>query len=112
EAAHALHARGILHRDIKPGNIMVSADGTQAVLMDLGLAQVADEVQGKLTRPRQFVGTLRYASPEQVRAIGSLDVRSDVYSLGATLWELLTLRPMYGADAGTTPVELMRRIQL
>lgn len=112
EAAHALHERGILHRDIKPGNIMVTADGQQAALMDLGLAQIADEVEGRLTRTRQFIGTLRYASPEQVLAVGGLDRRSDVYSLGATLWELLTLRPMFGATEQTPTPELMRRIQV
>ena len=101
EAAHALHEAGVIHRDVKPGNIMVSADGGQAVLMDLGLAQLADDTQGRLTRTRQFVGTLRYASPEQVLAVGGLDRRSDVYSLGATLWELLTLRPMFGATEQT-----------
>jgi WD40 repeat protein/serine/threonine protein kinase len=111
EAAHALHEGGIVHRDIKPGNIMVSADGAQAVLMDLGLAQLADEVEGRLTRTRQFVGTLRYASPEQVLAAGNLDRRSDVYSLGATLWELLTLRPMFNATDRTPTPELMQRIQ-
>jgi serine/threonine protein kinase/tetratricopeptide (TPR) repeat protein len=111
EAAHALHEAGVVHRDIKPGNIMTTADGSQAVLMDLGLAQLADDVQGKLTRTRQFVGTLRYASPEQVLAVGTLDRRSDVYSLGATLWELLTLRPLYGADEQTPTPELMQRIQ-
>jgi WD40 repeat protein/serine/threonine protein kinase len=110
EAAQALHDRGIIHRDIKPGNIMVSADGASACLMDLGLAQIADEVEGRLTKTRQFVGTLRYASPEQVLAAGRLDAASDVYSLGATLWELLTLRPLYGAAEGTPDVELMRRI--
>jgi serine/threonine protein kinase len=112
EAAHALHEKGILHRDIKPGNVMVTADGSQAVLMDLGLAQIADEVEGRLTRTRQFVGTLRYASPEQVLAVGGLDRRSDVYNLGATLWELLTLRPMFGATDQTPTPELMQRIQL
>jgi hypothetical protein len=111
EAAHALHESGVLHRDIKPGNIMASADGAQAVLMDLGLAQLTDEVEGRLTRTRQFVGTLRYASPQQVLAVGKLDRRSDVYSLGATLWELLTLRPIYGADEQTPTPELMERIQ-
>ena len=111
EAAHALHAAGVIHRDIKPGNIMVSADGGQAVLMDLGLAQLADDAQGRLTRTRQFVGTLRYASPEQVLAVGGLDRRSDVYSLGATLWELLTLRPMFNATEETPIPDVMRRIQ-
>jgi serine/threonine protein kinase len=111
EAAEALHEAGILHRDIKPGNIMVSADGRQAVLMDLGLAQLADEVEGRLTRTRQFVGTLRYASPQQVLAVSTLDRRSDVYSLGATLWELLTLRPLYGATEQIPTPELMEKIQ-
>jgi eukaryotic-like serine/threonine-protein kinase len=109
-AADALHAAGVVHRDIKPGNIMVSSDGTQAVLMDLGLAQLADDVEGRLTRTRQFVGTLRYASPEQVLSVGGIDRRSDVYSLGATLWELLTLRPLYEASEEMATPELMRRI--
>src|SRR5207302_9558969 len=112
EAAHALHERGILHRDIKPGNVIVTAEGTQVVLMDLGLAQIADEVESRLTKTRQFVGTLRYASPEQVLAVGGLDRRSDIYNLGATLWELLTLRPMFNATEQTPTPELMRRIQI
>jgi serine/threonine protein kinase/Tfp pilus assembly protein PilF len=109
-AAHALHEAGVVHRDLKPGNIMVMPDGSQAVLMDLGLAQLADDVEGRLTRTRQFVGTLRYASPEQVLAVGGIDRRSDLYSLGATLWELLTLRPLYDATEETPTPELMRRI--
>jgi YD repeat-containing protein len=110
-AAHALHEAGVVHRDVKPGNILVTPDGTHAVLTDLGLAQLADELDGRLTRTREFVGTLRYASPEQVLAAGPVDRRSDVYSLGATLWELLTLRPLYAAGEETSPPELMRRIQ-
>jgi formylglycine-generating enzyme required for sulfatase activity/serine/threonine protein kinase len=110
QAAHALNEGGVVHRDIKPGNILVTADGGQAVLMDLGLAQLADDVEGRLTRTRQFVGTLRYASPEQVLAAGKLDRRADVYSLGATLWELLTLRPMFGATEQMPTPELMQRI--
>ena len=110
EAVHALHEKGILHRDIKPSNIIVSADGSNAVLMDLGLAQLAD-ADRRLTQTRQFVGTLRYASPQQVLAVGQLDRRSDVYSLGATLWELLALRPLFGAtDQMPSPV-LMEKIQ-
>jgi serine/threonine protein kinase len=110
-AAHALHEAGIIHRDIKPGNIMVSNDGREAVLMDLGLAQLEDSIKGDLSRTREFVGTLRYASPEQVLAVDRLDPRSDVYSLGATLWELITLRPLFGATGRTPSPELMQRIQ-
>lgn len=111
EAAHVLHEAGVIHRDIKPGNIMVTAERNEAVLMDLGLAQLADDAQGRLTRTRQFVGTLRYASPEQVLAAATLDRRSDVYSLGATLWELLTLRPLFGAGEATPTPDLMLKIQ-
>jgi serine/threonine protein kinase len=109
-AAQALHSAGVVHRDIKPGNIMLTADGAQAVLMDLGLAQLADDVEGRLTRTWQFIGTLRYASPEQVLSAGALDHRSDIYSLGATLWELLTLRPIHDATDATPDPVLMRRI--
>ena len=109
-AAHALHEARVVHRDIKPANIIVSVDGETAVLMDLGLAQLADEQEGRLTRTRQFVGSLRYASPEQVHASVDLDRRSDVYSLGATLYELLALGPIYDADDATPIPVLMARI--
>jgi serine/threonine protein kinase/tetratricopeptide (TPR) repeat protein len=108
-AAQALHEAGVVHRDVKPGNIMVTAGGQQAVLVDLGVAQMAGD--GPLTETRQFVGTLRYASPEQVLAVDRVDGRSDVYSLGAVLWELLTLQPLYGATDSTPSPELMQRIQ-
>ena len=109
EAAHALHEAGVVHRDIKPNNVRLAADG-RAVLLDLGLAQLLDESESRLTRTRQFVGTLRYASPEQVLSL-RLDARADVYSLGATLWELLTLRPFHGATDATPTAELMLKIQ-
>src|SRR5439155_4274144 len=111
EAAHELHERGIIHRDIKPDNVLVTSEDGRAVLLDLGLAQLADEEEGRLTRTRQFVGTLRYASPQQVLSVGRLDRRSDVYSLGATLWELLTLRPLFGATDQTPTPQLMLDIQ-
>ena len=111
EAAQALHDAGVVHRDIKPGNVMLTANGADAVLMDLGLAQLSDDTHGRLTRTRQFVGTLRYASPEQVLAAGPIDARSDVYSLGATLWELFTLRPMFNATDEMPTPQLMQRIQ-
>jgi WD40 repeat protein/serine/threonine protein kinase len=111
DATHALHEAGVVHRDIKPGNVMITSEGQDPVLMDLGLAQVADEEEGRITRTRQFVGTLRYASPEQVLSASRVDRRSDVYSLGATLWELLTLRPLFGATNETPSPDLMLDIQ-
>jgi eukaryotic-like serine/threonine-protein kinase len=111
EATHTLHEAGVIHRDIKPGNIMLTGDANHPVLMDLGLAQLADETEGRLTRTRQFVGTVRYASPEQILAAGRVDRRTDVYSLGATLWELLTLRPIFSVDDDTATPDLMLKIQ-
>ncbi|MCM2375074.1 protein kinase domain-containing protein [Aporhodopirellula aestuarii] len=110
-ATQSLHEAGVVHRDIKPGNVMLTSDGQDAVLMDLGLAQMEDDTSAKVTRTRQFVGTLRYASPEQVLSIGSIDHRSDVYSLGATLWELLTLRPLFGVSEESSALDMMRRIE-
>ncbi len=98
-AAHALHEAGVVHRDIKPANIVVRAGGTEAVLMDLGVAQWAEGDAERLTTGRDVPGTLRYASPEQVLARGLVDRRSDVYALGATLWEVLALRSLYGAPS-------------
>jgi serine/threonine protein kinase len=114
-AAHALHEAGIIHRDIKPANIMVDRNGTRAVLMDLGLAKLTDQSQISMSISMGrggFVGTYRYASPEQAnpQLAGSVDARSDVYSIGATLWELLTLKPLFGASGGNDP-DLIRKIQ-
>ncbi len=99
-----LHARGIVHRDVKPGNVLVRIDG-RAQLFDLGLARVADEPA--LTDTGDFAGTPFYVSPEQARGErDGVDGRTDVYALGATLYEMLTLRrPFEGG--GTTDV-LMR----
>ncbi|KAF0244595.1 MAG: serine/threonine protein [Planctomycetota bacterium] len=88
-----LHDRGVIHRDVKPGNIMVTNDG-RTVLMDLGLAQIAGEAS--LTTPAGILGTLKYAAPEQVtHSVTKVDARADVYGLGATLYELATGRPPY-----------------
>jgi serine/threonine protein kinase/tetratricopeptide (TPR) repeat protein len=111
DAVQALHREGIVHRDIKPGNIMIRQDGNNAVLMDLGLAHIRDDVTSHLTRTRQFLGTVRYASPEQILAVGPVDYRSDIYSLGASLWEMLTLQPIFGGDEESSTYELMRRIE-
>lgn len=110
-AAHALHEAGIIHRDIKPSNVMIDAAGMHATLMDLGLAKLDEEPGRRLTETRQFVGTLRYSSPEQLIAAGAIDRRSDVYSLGVVLWELLALRPLYDASECVSAPDLMHRIQ-
>ena len=83
--AHA-HARGIVHRDIKPSNILLDTDGV-AWVTDFGLAKGDEE---GLTRSGDILGTLRYMAPERFRGQG--DARADVYALGMTLYELLTLR--------------------
>jgi serine/threonine protein kinase len=108
QAALALehaHGVGIVHRDIKPANLLLDAQGLLWIT-DFGLAQMAGD--SGVTITGEMLGTLRYASPEQVRARrGVVDHRSDIYSLGATLYELLTLRPLFESRDRN---ELLRQI--
>jgi WD40 repeat protein/serine/threonine protein kinase len=84
------HSQGILHRDIKPSNLLLDTQGT-VWITDFGLAKAADS--DDLTHTGDIVGTLRYMGPERFQ--GQADPRSDIYSLGLTLYELLTLRPAF-----------------
>ena len=97
QALSAIHARGIVHRDLKPANILFRADG-RPVLVDFGLARDM-KVNSTLTVAGQFLATPRYMSPEQCLGL-PIDVRSDLYSLGAVLYEMITGRKIYdGANS-------------
>ncbi len=91
-ALHVAHEAGLVHRDIKPANIMVTEEG-HPVLLDFGLARDVESEQQTLTQSGQILGTPAYLAPEQiVAARGTVDRRTDVYALGVTLFECLTLR--------------------
>src|SRR5207248_1039721 len=92
EALEYAHKQGVLHRDIKPSNLLVDTQGTVWVT-DFGLAKADD--QPNLTHTGDILGTLRYMPPEAFE--GKSDRRGDLYSLGLTLYELLTLRPAFEA---------------
>ena len=95
--AHA-HAQGVVHRDLKPGNILVQADGT-AKVADFGIAKVVGDA--RMTRTGTTMGSPHYMAPEQVMGRKEIDARADVYALGATLFETLTGRPPFAAlEAG------------
>ena len=99
-ALHAAHAVGLVHRDVKPANIMVTPEG-HPVLLDFGLARTEAEPAATLTRTDAFMGTPAYSSPEQIDPRGrKVDCRTDVYSLGATLYECLTLKRPFVTQPG------------
>ncbi|HEX2476274.1 MAG TPA: serine/threonine-protein kinase, partial [Lacipirellulaceae bacterium] len=105
EALQHAHDQGVLHRDIKPGNLMLDVEG-QLYVTDFGLARI--EADAGMTVTGDLLGTLRYMAPEQAlgkRAV--FDHRADVYSLGATLYELITLEPAFGE---TDRSELLKQI--
>ncbi len=105
EALQHAHDQGVIHRDIKPANLLVDTSGKIHVA-DFGLARIGAEAG--LTRTGDVVGTLRYMPPEQVLGRHlTIDHRSDIYSLGVTLYELLTLTPAYEA---ADHAELLRQV--
>jgi eukaryotic-like serine/threonine-protein kinase len=91
------HQAGIIHRDIKPGNVMVTRNGDIKV-MDFGIARAMGDSQSTMTQTAQVIGTAQYLSPEQARG-ERVDARSDLYSTGCLLYELLTGRPPFTGDS-------------
>ncbi len=96
DALHYAHERSIIHRDVKPVNVLLDGDG-RAVLSDFGIAKVMESAEHHLTRPGAGVGTPEYMSPEQCRG-GKVDPRSDIYALGVMIYEMLTGRTPFQAD--------------
>jgi serine/threonine-protein kinase len=96
------HSEGMVHRDIKPGNILLTKRG-EAVIADFGIAQIVGDTQH--TAPGALLGTLNYIAPEQGMRSQS-DARSDIYSLGVVLYEMLTQRPPFEAD---TPLAVLMK---
>lgn len=98
EALSCAEAKGIVHRDVKPANILLDESG-RAKLVDFGISKVRDSLDG-LTRPGETFGTPAYMSPEQING-QTCDIRSDLYSLGAVFFELLSGRPPFLEDSST-----------
>lgn len=102
------HRAGVVHRDVKPSNILISADGTTAKLLDFGVARVGEADVAALGRTQagQLVGTPRYMSPEQALGL-PVDSRSDLFSLGAVLYEMVTGKVAFpGAALATLAIQI------
>ncbi len=95
-ALHQAHKKGLLHRDIKPGNILLDASNDRAMLTDFGLARFLADDTG-MTQTGQLLGTPSFMPPEQIKDSSNIDARADVYALGGTLYQLLTGKPPFKA---------------
>jgi serine/threonine-protein kinase len=105
EALDHAHARGIIHRDVKPANVVLSSWG--AVLLDFGIARaVAASANDQLTRSGIAVGTSSYMSPEQISALREIDHRSDLYSLGCVLYECIAGQPPFTSRSEAVVLQL------
>ena len=115
EAVHQVHEAGIVHRDLKPSNIFLETQvggAVRPVVLDFGIARVTSEAAirhqpKRRTRTGATLGTAHYMSPEQVRASGSVDRRTDVFALGAVLFEMITGHVAFDGDS---EFDVMRRI--
>lgn len=105
DALKHAHQRGLIHRDIKPENVILCKDGN-VKLADLGLARLTADEKWAMAEAGMAIGTPYYISPEQVRGQVDVDIRADIYSLGATLYHMVTGKVPYGGD---TPSEVMRK---
>ncbi len=94
------HEQGVVHRDIKPSNLMISPDGRDVKILDFGIAKILGNDSKSLTKTGSRMGTVLYMSPEQVKG-QALDQRSDIYSLGVTLFQMLTGRCPYNEESMT-----------
>jgi len=108
QVAHALahaHDRGLIHRDVKPKNIMIDKDGV-VKLADMGLARETTDIETAQSEAGRAYGTPYYIAPEQIRGKIDIDGRADIYSLGATLYHMVTARVPFMAD---DPTEVMKK---
>ena len=99
------HAKGFIHRDVKPKNIMITKDGT-AKLADMGLARQASDAEAAEAEKGRAYGTPYYISPEQIRGVVDVDFRADIYSLGATFYHMITGKVPF---EGATPSAIMHK---
>jgi serine/threonine protein kinase len=102
------HEKGIVHRDIKPANFIITPDGKVKVL-DFGIAKIVDENASGKTLTGTRIGTVAYMSPEQVNAAPDIDLRTDIYSLGVLLHQMITGKPAYDTTT-SSDFEVQTRI--
>jgi len=101
EAFAYAHKKGIVHRDVKPSNIFITTEG-KVKIMDFGIAKLVEDGSKMLTQTGAQMGTPTYMSPEQVHDSKHIDHRTDIYSLGVTLWFMLAGKPPYDADKNSS----------